>query len=152
MSIWPQPSFEGVALGTIRFGTSVTRKRDESVPGKNCAKGWHEVLPRGFVCLNHRTTLDMADPYYLALRDVAPRKGALYPYRYAYSRGAPMYSRVPSPEQWREVEARYGAPGTYADLGPWAEGHEELIDEEARIEATDPVPWYFEGGMRHVHA
>lgn len=151
--VWisPEPyTKEGlVALGNVRMGTSIKLKSTQPTQGTGCERGWYAIEPRGYVCMSQRTTLDMSDPYYLALRDVAPKRGALFPYRYAYSRGAPMYSRVPTPEEWKEAEMGLGKAGTHADLGPWAEGHEELL-EPYGIAATDPVPWYFEGGKRRV--
>ena len=147
--IMPEPSSEGLALGNVRMGTSVTLAETEPKPGPGCARGWYAVKPNGYVCLGPRTTLDLADPYYRALHDVAPPRGALYPYHYAYSRGAPMYSRVPSPEEWKQTELKHGPVGEWAELGPWASGHEELLDDRA-IGATDPVPWFFEGGQRRV--
>lgn len=148
--IWPKPSQKGVALGNIRLGTSVRVKSTTPVRGQGCGRGYVEVEPRGFVCLNMRTTLDLKDPYYRALHDVAPRAADRYPYDYAYSRGAPMYSRVPTPEEWADAEQSLGKPGTYQELGPWASGHEELLAPEQPIEAEDPVPWYFAGGTRRV--
>ncbi len=151
--VWisPEPfTKEGlVALGNIRLGTSVKLKSPTPIPGDGCARGWYAIEPRGYVCLNVRTTLDMSDPYLLALRDVAPKRGELFPYRYAYSRGAPMYSRVPTPAEWKEAELAHGKAGTHAELGPWAAGHEELL-EPYGVTATDEVPWYFEGGKRRV--
>lgn len=151
--VWisPEPyTKEGlVALGNVRMGTSIRLKSTEPIQGTGCARGWYAIEPRGYVCMSARTTLDMSDPYYLALRDVAPKRGALFPYRYAYSRGAPMYSRVPSPDEWKKAEMGLGEPGTHAELGPWAEGHEELLLDYG-IAATDAVPWYFEGGKRRV--
>jgi hypothetical protein len=138
-----------VALGNVRMGTSVKLRSEQPIQGSGCARGWYAVQPRGYVCLSQRTTLDMSDPYYLAQRDVAPKRGALFPYSYAYSRGAPMYSRVPTPAEWKRAEMVHGKVGTFETLGPWAEGHEELL-EDRKIEATDAVPWYFEGGKRRV--
>ena len=150
--VWirPKPQSEGLAVGKMRRGTSIRLRSTEPVPGAGCAQGWRAVEPSGYVCLNSHTTLDLTDPYYIALNDVAPRFGVVWPYRYAHSRGAPMYSRVPTPEEWKKVEAPLGPPGTYLELGEWAAGHEEMIDENVRIEARDEVPWYFEGGRRHV--
>ena len=138
-----------VALGNVRMGTSVKLKSTQPIMGTGCERGWYAIEPRGYVCSSHRTTLDMSDPYYLAQRDVAPKRGELFPYRYAYSRGAPMYSRVPTRKEWEKAEMGLGKPGTFAVLGPWAEGHEELLEDEP-ITATDAVPWYFEGGKRRV--
>jgi hypothetical protein len=86
----------------------------------------------------------------LALADVAPRPGETYPYHYAHSRGAPMYGRVPTPEEWKKSEADLPPPGVYAELGEWAKGHEELIEKETQIQADDEVPWYFADGKRRV--
>ncbi|MEM6791108.1 MAG: L,D-transpeptidase [Myxococcota bacterium] len=149
--IWPKPNRKrGVALGNIRMGTSVRVRDPGPVAGPGCARGYVGVVPRGYVCLDHRTTLDLDDPYVRALADVAPRPDALYPFDYAYSRGAPMYSRVPSPEEWRRAERRLGPPGQYLELGAWAAGHEELLAPDEPIRARDAVPWYFAGGRRHV--
>ncbi len=148
--IMPEPSSKGLALGNIRLGTSVTLRDEPPQRGEGCGQPWYPVQPRGWVCLGPRTTLDLSDRYYRALHDVAPERGALYPYRYAYSRGAPMYSRVPTPQEWKRSEMKYGPAGSYDDLGEWAKGHEELIVADRAIEATDPVPWFFEGGKRQV--
>jgi hypothetical protein len=148
--IWPKPSQDGVALGNIRLGTSVRLKSERPVPGNGCGRGYYEVEPRGFVCHGPRTTLDLEDPYYRALHAVAPKRGALYPYDYAYSRGAPMYSRVPTPQEWKDAERHLGPPGSFQELGEWASGHEELLDQVGTIAARDAVPWFFEGGKRHV--
>jgi hypothetical protein len=148
--IMPKASGGGLALGTLRIGTSVRLRQPGKVEGEGCKRGWYAVEPRGYVCLNTRTTLDTTDPYFLALADVAPRPGTLWPYHYAHSRGAPMYSRVPTPEEWQKSEAEFGPPGTYGELGEWAKGHEELIEKDTPIQAEGEVPWYFEGGTRHV--
>ncbi len=148
--IMPKPTHEGLAFGSMRIGTAVKLKSPKPVAGEGCARGWYEVEPRGYVCLNRRTTLELGDPYYRALHSVAPNRGAIWPYRYAHSRGAPIYSRVPTPEEWAAAERGMGAPGTYAELGEWAKGHEELIEKDVKLAATDPVPWFFEGGKRHV--
>jgi len=148
--IMPRPRSKGLALGNIRLGTSVRLKSTEPIRGEGCGRGWLPIEPRGYVCLGRRTTTDLTDPYYRALNEVSPKPGVLFPYRYAHSRGAPMYSRVPTPEEWKEAEEGFGPPGTYAELGEWAKGHEELIEKDEKIAATDPVPWFFEGGKRHV--
>ncbi len=148
--IMPKPRSKGLALGNLRMGTSVRLAAPDPIRGEGCGRGWLAVEPRGYVCLGRRTTIDLDDPYYRALREVAPQPGALFPYHYAHSRGAPMYSRVPTPAEWQNAEQRLGPPGTYAELGEWAKGHEELIEKDQKIVATDPVPWFFEGGKRRV--
>lgn len=149
--IMPEPSHEGLALGNVRFGTSVRLRETTPKSHHGCDGGWYAVEPRGYVCLtSKKTTLNLEDPYFRALSEIAPGPGDLFPFSYAYSRGAPMYSRVPTPEEWQRHEKRFGPPGSYLELGDWAKGHEELLEPEAPIVATDPVPWFFEGGVRHV--
>ena len=148
--IMPKPANEGLAFGNLRIGTSVRLRQPGRVDGPGCRRGWYAVEPRGYVCLTERATLDTKAPYFLALADVAPRPSEIYPYHYAHSRGAPMYGRVPTPEEWKKSEAGLPPVGVYAELGEWAKGHEELIEKEIPIKAEDEVPWYFEGGKRRV--
>jgi hypothetical protein len=149
--IYKKPEHKGLALGYIRMGTSVALKSDKPVPeGKGCGRGWYAVEPRGYVCLDPSTTLDLDDPYYKALQTVAPKNTEVWPYSYAFSNGAPMYSRVPTPEEAAKAEKSFGPPGSFVQLAEWSAGHEELILNGTKIEATDPVPYYFEGGKRHI--
>jgi len=150
--VWikPAPTHKGLSLGNIRIGTSVKLRSVDPVAGEGCPRGWYAVEPRGYVCLNSRTTLDLREAYYQALRTVSPNKKSLWPYHYAYSRGAPMYSRVPTPAEWKAKERPLGPVGSYQELGEWAKGHEEMIEKDVKLTATDPVPWYFAGGKRHV--
>ena len=97
--IYKKPEATGLALGYIRIGTSVPLESDKPVPGKGCARGWYAVEPRGYACLDSKTTLDLNDAYFLALRSVSPDTDAVWYYRYAYSNGAPMYSRLPTREE-----------------------------------------------------
>lgn len=142
--IYKSPKKEGLALGYVRLGTSVPLRSKEPVAGDGCPRGWYAVEPRGYICLEYRTTLDLEDPYYRALKEVAPDPTALWPYRYAYSNGAPMYSRLPTKEEQERAEKHFGAPGTYVQLAAWSKGHEELLIPDP-IVATDPVPQIFAG-------
>ncbi len=148
--IMPRPSHEGLALGKLRMGTSVALSQPEPVAGDGCARGWRAIEPRGYICLNRHTTLDLQDDYYRALHELAPDPTQLFPYRYVHSRGAPMYSRVPSPAEWLDAERRLGPPGSYQKLAAWARGHEELIEPDKTIAASDAVPWFFAAGKRQV--
>jgi hypothetical protein len=148
--IWRRPAREGLPLGYIRAGTSVLLASLKPVEGKDCARGYYRVEPRGYVCLDPRsTTLDLDDPYYRALAELAPRPDEVWPYRYAFSNGAPMYSRIPTPDEQERAERAFGPPGSFVQLAEWSRGHEELIAGE-RIAATDPVPDVFAGGRRRV--
>jgi hypothetical protein len=102
------------------------------------------VEPFGFVCADDTTTLDLESPYWKALSSAAPAPGHL-PYRYAFSTGAPMYMRVPTPEEQERAEAAYGPLRTFKPLGKWSEGHERLVstDPADEIKATDEIPAFF---------
>jgi hypothetical protein len=147
--IYKRPAKKGLALGYIRIGTSVPLLTDKPVKGDGCKRGWYAVAPRGYACLDtKKTTLNLNDPYYRALASVAPKEG-VWPYRYAFSNGAPMYSRVPTREEQERHEKKFGRPGSYVQLAEWSAGHEELLTTEP-ITATDPVPDFFAGGKRHI--
>ncbi len=144
--IYKKPAFHRPALGKVRPGTAVPLKSTAPVPGEGCPRGWYAVEPRGYLCLDASATLDLEDSYYRALAFSAPDPG-VWPYRYAYSRDTPMYSRIPTPEEWAVIEARYRKVGEHEDLGQWAHTYEELNTDEP-IRATDPVPYFLEGGKR----
>lgn len=146
--IYKRPAAKGLAMGYVRIGTSVPLLDDEPVRGDGCARGWYKVAPRGYICLSKRTTLDLEDPYFKALASVTPRDEP-YPYSYAFSNGAPMYSRVPTKEEQAKEDRKYGPRGSYVQLAEWSKGHEELLTTEP-IRATDPIPELFAGGKRHV--
>jgi hypothetical protein len=146
--IYKKPAVKGLAMGYVRAGTSVPLLDDEPVPGDGCSRGFYKVAPRGYICLNYRTTLDLNDPYFKALASVQPRDDA-YPYSYAFSNGAPMYSRVPTKKEQAKEDKKYGPRGSFVQLAEWSKGHEELLSSEP-IQATDPVPELFAGGKRQV--
>ncbi len=144
--IWKKPERKGLAMGKMRIGTSVVLKSKDPVDGTGCAGKWYAIEPRGYVCDDDTATLDLDDPWYKALAFSAPAPG-VWPYHYAHSNGAPMYSRVPTKAEWEKEEKDLGPVNTWKPLGAWAKGHEENIMNEP-IEATDPVPYFLEGGKR----
>lgn len=144
--IWKKPERKGLATGKMRIGTSVKLKSTSPVDGVGCSGKWYAIEPRGYVCDDETATLDLKDPYYLALRFSAPDPG-VWPYGYGHSNGAPMYSRVPTPEEWKKEERDYGPVNTWKPLGAWAIGHEENIVDEP-IAATDDVPYFLKDGKR----
>ena len=148
--IYEHPVAAGLALGYVRLGTSVPLISLEKIEGKDCARGYHKVAPRGYICVDPRkTTLDLDDPYYRALAELAPRYDVAFPYRYAFSNGAPMYSRVPTKDEQEKAERDLLPPGSFVQLAEWSRGHEELISTE-KIGPTDPVPAIFANGKRAV--
>lgn len=146
--IWEKPArgAERTPIGSVRVGTSVPLKSREPVPGDACSTGsWLALDPYGFICTDDTTTLDLEDPWFRALASLAPAPGA-YPYRYAFSTGAPMYGRVPTEVEQAQAEMTgFGPRSTFATLGRWSEGHEDLIEKDpARpIEPTDELPAIF---------
>ncbi len=144
--IWRKPQRKGLAIGKMRIGTSVVLKSKDPVDGVDCKGKWYAIEPRGYVCDDDTATLNLDDPWYQTLAFSAPGPG-IWPYHYAHSNGAPMYSRVPTKVEWEQQERELGPVNTWKPLGAWAKGHEELIMNEP-IEATDPVPSWLENGKR----
>ena len=146
--IWPEPNRkkDRLAIGAIRVGTSVRLKSAEPVGGMNCNQKWFAVEPHGFVCADETTTRRFDTPYWRALASLRPGAGA-YPYRYAFSMGAPMYSRIPSKAEQRSAEIEMPAVGEFKTLGKWSEGHEELVvRDRAKLPKPDgPVPAFYSG-------
>ena len=145
--IWPEPhrGNNRLAIGGIRFGTTIPLRSPTPVPGSGCVSNrWYAVEPFGYICDDDTTTLEFDTPYWRALSSVAPKPGP-YPYRYAYSVGAPMYSRVPTPEEQERAEQQFGPRRTFFSQGKWAKGHEWLVssDPNDAIEPTDDVPDFF---------
>jgi lipoprotein-anchoring transpeptidase ErfK/SrfK len=137
--IFDRPSKQGRQIGYLREGTVAPLASAEPVQGAGCPGGWYGLLPAGYVCLDRTTTLDLRSPRFLALAEAAPRSDGVLPYRYAFSKGAPMYNRIPTPEEQRKVE---GPPEKRVEpppLGRFLSGHEELAVSEA-IKATDKAP------------
>ncbi len=144
--VWAEPlrARDRLAIGRLRLGTTVRLKTGRPVPGSGCHGDWFEIEPFGFVCADDTTTRDFSTPYWQALADVAPADGP-FPYRYAFSTGAPMYHRVPTErEQHLNEHWSYGPVRTFRPLGRWSEGHEALVikDPAQPIEPTDPLPAY----------
>lgn len=144
--IWRKPDRSGLAIGKMRIGTSVRLKSTQPIDGADCKGKWYAIEPRGYICDDDTATLNLKDPYYQALKFSAPKKG-VWPYHYAHSNGAPMYSRVPTKAEWEQAEREYGPVNTWKPLGKWAIGHEENIVDEP-IKATDEVPYFLKDGKR----
>lgn len=149
--IYKKPEPKGLPLGYIRMGTSAPLLSTEPVEGKDCPRGYYKVKPRGYVCLDPRkTTLDLNDAYYQALAQFAPVKGLAFPYSYAFSNGAPMYSRVPTKEEAEKAEKSFGPAGSFVQLAEWSAGHEELIARGETIPGKDQMPAMFANHGRTV--
>jgi hypothetical protein len=144
--IWSSPDRpkNHLPIGSIRFGTSVPLKSSDPVRGGNCPGKWYAIEPAGYVCTDETTTFDFDSPYWKALASVAPKAGP-WPYRYAFSTGAPMYMRVPTRQEQERAEWAMGPLRTFKSLGKWSYGHERLVstDPADAFPATDEVPEFF---------
>lgn len=103
--IFYEPSASSGWAGFLGLGGSVRLRPEAPRPGDGCA-AFYPVEPRGWVCLNDKTTLDPDDPEYVAIRRFAPRLESPFPHHYGESRGTPRYLTVPTPEQQRKREAQ----------------------------------------------
>lgn len=146
--IWPEPfrKKDRLAVGALRVGTTVRLKSTEPVQGFGCNSKWLAIEPFGYVCEDETTTRDFSTPYWKALAAQGPRKGP-WPYRYAFSTGAPMYSRIPTKAEQTAAERDYGPLRTFKPLGKWSEGHEKLVStrEEDAFATDGAVPEFFRG-------
>src|SRR5690606_4897802 len=89
-------------------------------------------------------TLETTSPFIEANQQTMPEDSP-YPYRFALSNGAPMYTRLPDKDEIRRVEAQYGKAGTFVPLGMWQKGHEHLATTDP-IAPTDDLPAFLTGG------
>jgi hypothetical protein len=145
--IWAEPTRGRgrLAIGRVRMGEDVALKSTELVVGDQCPGRWWAIEPFGYVCNDDTVTRDFEAPYWKALQTVRRKPGA-WPYRYAWSTGAPMYARVPTPEEAASAEAEgFGPVRTFASLGKWSRSHEWLVDTDPShaIGATDPMPSFY---------
>jgi hypothetical protein len=142
--IYAHPRTTERFIGYVRNGNSIALRSEGLVPGEGCPGGFYAVEPRGFVC-NDRTVTRAPSTLSVETAAAAASVPGPLPYRYAFSDGAPMYNRIPKPEEQRRVELGFGPAGdarhpytrrsTYHDLA--------LLDP---ITPEDPVPPFLAGG------
>ncbi|MBI4954013.1 MAG: L,D-transpeptidase, partial [Myxococcales bacterium] len=142
--VWPTPRVAERYLGYIRTGQRVRLRAPERVPGEGYPKGFFQIEPHGYVCFDRTVTPSPGGRYFEATALTAARPGP-YPYRYALSNGAPMYTRVPTPKEQKQEQWEYGPAGEFVPLGRFQRGHEELATT-APIPAVDPLPGFFADG------
>jgi lipoprotein-anchoring transpeptidase ErfK/SrfK len=130
--IYGRPKVDSHYIGYVRAGTSVTLRAPELVPGEACKRGFYQVEPRGFVCNDHTVTLAPGERF-LALASATAASPGPLPYRYAFSDKAPMYTRVPTPEEQQRLEGRIGPP---VRAKP---GHRSSYEDLASTDAFEPV-------------
>jgi hypothetical protein len=96
--IFYEPNASSGWAGFLGLGSSVRLKSTQSRAGDGCG-AFYPVEPRGWVCLNHKTTLDPNEPEYRAIAKFAPKLDSPFPHHYGESRGAPRYTEIPTREQ-----------------------------------------------------
>jgi len=102
--ILAKPTWKARKIGYLRGGTVI--ERDEKPAGfSGCEKGWYRIRPRGYVCVGKTASLDVNNPVVEAVSTHPDRDRGL-PYAYAMSRfpPPPLYVRLPTLDQQREVE------------------------------------------------
>lgn len=104
--IYAEPKSGSRRLGYLRFGAVVGRAR-RPASREDCAQGWFRISPEGYACNNGRTaTLDLEHRLVPLGRQRPDRLSGL-PYVYGMPRGAPppLYARLPTPDEQRNVES-----------------------------------------------
>lgn len=96
--IFYEPSASSGWMGFLGLGSSVRLRSTESRVGDGCA-AFYPVEPRGWVCHNHKTTLDPDEPEYRAIKKFSPKLDQPFPHEYGESRGVRRYTSVPTREQ-----------------------------------------------------
>ena len=123
--------------GFLGLGSSVRLRGTEPRVGDGCA-AFYPIEPRGWVCLNERTTLDPADPEYVAVLYFAPKLDGQYPHHYGESRGTPRYRTIPTREEQHHREA--GLDEHLANLEKLRAGTMSPEDAPPGLHGVDPKP------------
>lgn len=100
--VWREPSRSSRAIGYLRSGATIERAGAKR-SGAGCAAGFHPIEPQGYVCADEVST----DAEHLLASEWhrRPDRRALLPYFYGRSKLAPpVYHRIPSREEQREIE------------------------------------------------
>ncbi|MCU0693411.1 MAG: L,D-transpeptidase [Polyangiaceae bacterium] len=101
--IFYEPSASSGWMGFLGLGSSVPLRSAAARSGDGCEK-FYPVEPRGWVCLNQKTTLDANEPEYRAILAFAPKLQSPFPHNYGESRGTPRYKKIPTLEEQRRRE------------------------------------------------
>lgn len=98
-----EPNWDAKKLGYLRAG-AVVRRREKFETKRGCRGGWYRIEPKGYVCVGSRATLERDHPI-ARLSERRPDVTGL-PYLYALTRypTPPLYARLPTADEQREVE------------------------------------------------
>lgn len=148
-----RPSATSAEIGVVHVGDSIELKSDEAVGTNGCTRGWYEVVPEGFVCLDETTTLDVkGHPFMAAKRSHRGKFDTALPFRWAESRETPLYRKVPTLAEMRsseyEIERHLARVDGLAKLLAKGETpkriHRSLVDVDVRP-ASATMPAIFDG-------
>jgi hypothetical protein len=103
--VYVSPSWSSRRLGYLRAG-SIVETQPEPATFRKCRGGWYRLVPRGYVCVGSRASLDLSHP--VALLSARRPDMTGLPYLYVISRfpPPPLYARLPTVEQQLEVEPK----------------------------------------------
>jgi hypothetical protein len=146
--IYGRPKADGRYLGYVRPGSSIALRAAAKVAGEGCSGGFYAVEPRGFVCADHTVTL-APSPRFAALADATAASPGPLPYGYAFSDGAPMYTRLPSPEEQRHAERKLGPADSRTRAHNAFSSYEDLASNDAPEHAV-PAPVFLETGEERL--
>ncbi len=104
--IYRRASRRSGELGTIRLGRSVDIAGSKPLKRADCEAGWYRVKPKGFVCLDRTTTLDMTHPIVVAKAAHRGDFSQALPLSWGESRETPVYRRVPTADEQSKYEVK----------------------------------------------
>lgn len=162
--VYATPDREGKELGFLRAGAVVAATGSETTrPSKGCEKGFRNIEPAGFVCMNDVTD-DLQHP---VLRAAA--RGPDYTYRLPYmygtvTRGGPVYAKIPNDEELKKHEpslakhyakwkddkesgATYGLD-VWLRYTPNREVHSAIDALRDKITDEELIPWFLKADGR----
>lgn len=146
--IWPRPNATGTFIGYIRVGRSIPLRSESLISGQNCRGGFFQIAPHGYIC-NDRTVTRSPDPQFSSVADLTGPSSGPFPYRYAISAGAPMYNRLPTPDEQKRFERKYGPAGKWTPLIKTLAAHEDLAVPTS-IEPSGPMPSFLQNNAMIV--
>ncbi len=155
---------EGKVIGFLRAGAVVEAAGTTNTPAtKGCDKGWRNIAPAGFVCMDDMTE-DLGHPILRAITrgpDLAHR----LPYMYGtVTRGGPVYAKIPTAEElkkhepnldahydkWRKDDksgATYGLD-VWLRYTPGREVPKALDALKQKVTDDDLIPWFLKNDGR----
>jgi lipoprotein-anchoring transpeptidase ErfK/SrfK len=132
--ILDKPAWNADVVGYVRAGAKVERAAEKTdQPG--CAKGWYALKPAGFVCDGAEgITTDLEDPAVTAAASFPPDVSNAFPYGYGTSQTSPFYTRIPTPDEMKQVEGDVAAR-----LKDWATQREKMEPQKRPPETAMPL-------------